>query len=397
MFGRKTDPHEQIDIDQFVIEEEPILGQPTAADPANFQIDVDEADIIAAEFHDVRNVEAPRAKKKAILLAVVGIFAVGGIVSIFAPESTSAIQTTVAKIIGKTPAQPDIVAEPIVAQAAPSTEGQDSSPAPSAIDLPAALAVQTPAETSPKALDPGATPQPPTGQAIPVAAESTATQSPPQTATPSIPAALAAPPNTTTEVTAAVPAAAVGPTSPTALDDTQEATKPPVAASAHSAPATAPAPVLDAATSPVKPEPAPVASSEPVKTTAPDKAVTAAQSKPVTTEAAKPVAAKATVAKAEPARAVIPAKKAAPRKPDQEDVGEADSSSDEGIKRLVTVSAESMGLVAMQPGSITIERKGGGTNRLTAGDRLDSGEQIIRIDAASSTLVTDRSVIRVTL
>ena len=109
------------------------------------------------------------------------------------------------------------------------------------------------------------------------------------------------------------------------------------------------------------------------------------------------MAPKATVAKAEPARAVVPAKKAAPRKPDHEDVGEADSSSDEGIKRLVTVSAESMGLVAMQPGSITIERKGGGTNRLTAGDRLDSGEQIIRIDAASSTLVTDRSVIRVTL
>ena len=397
MFGRKTDPHEQTDIDQFVIEEEPILGQPTAGDPANFQIDVDEADIIAAEFHDVSNVEAPRAKKKAILLAVVGLFAVGGIVSIFALESTSTIQTTVANIMGQTSAQPDSASEPIVAQATPSTEGHDSSPDPSAIDLPAALAVQTPAETSPQALDPGTTQQAPTGQPIPVAAESTATQSPPQTATTSIPAALTAPPNTTTEVTAALPTAAAGTASPTALVDRQEATKPPVAASAPSAPAAAPAPVLDAATSPVKPEPAPVATAAPVKTATPDKAVTAAQSKPVATETAKPVAPKATVAKAEPARAMVPAKKAAPRKPDHEDVGEADSSSDEGIKRLVTVSAESMGLVAMQPGSITIERKGGGTNRLTAGDRLDSGEQIIRIDAASSTLVTDRSVIRVTL
>ena len=71
MFGRKTDPHEQLDIDQFVIEEEPILGQPTAADPANFQIDVDEADIIAAEFHDVRNVEAPEAAKPVAAKATV--------------------------------------------------------------------------------------------------------------------------------------------------------------------------------------------------------------------------------------------------------------------------------------------------------------------------------------
>jgi len=70
--------------------------------------------------------------------------------------------------------------------------------------------------------------------------------------------------------------------------------------------------------------------------------------------------------------------------------------SEETIKRLVTTSADAFGLQSIQEGAITLEsRRGSGSQRLQVGDRLPSGEQILRIDARSMTLVTDRSVIRI--
>ncbi|MCL2326288.1 MAG: hypothetical protein FWC40_07350 [Proteobacteria bacterium] len=73
-----------------------------------------------------------------------------------------------------------------------------------------------------------------------------------------------------------------------------------------------------------------------------------------------------------------------------------EEASEEGIKRLITVSAEAFGLQSIHDGSITLEgRHGAGVQRLQSGDRLPSGEQLLRIDARSMTLITDRSVIRI--
>ena len=69
--------------------------------------------------------------------------------------------------------------------------------------------------------------------------------------------------------------------------------------------------------------------------------------------------------------------------------------SNESIKTLVVTSPEAFGLQSLQEGSITLEKSPGGfSQRFSVGDRLPSGEQILRVDARSMTLVTDRSVIR---
>ena len=406
MFGRKTDPHEQVDIDQFVIEEEPLLGHPTANDPASFQIDLDEADIIAAEYQDVSAAKAPRAKKNVILLAIVGMFAVGGVVSIVAPESTSAIQTKLANLTGRSPTEVEILADSNAPQPAVSDDAKERPSAEPASDLPPALAAQTAADANPPPVVASSeTSQVPTGQPGPNTAAATTNPTEPPESAPALPATLSPPIATKPEVVTApettvqsAAPAAVAALHPGAQGEKVDVAKSPAAAPTPSATPTAQTPAIEAATLPIAPEKAPSAPNVPATPDAADNAAAkAAPSKPTAKEATKPAPAKTNVAKAESVKPATQPKKPSPKKPDHEEVADDESPSDDGIKRLVTVSAESMGLVAMQPGSITIERKGGGTNRLTAGDRLDSGEQIIRIDAASSTLVTDRSVIRVTL
>lgn len=68
---------------------------------------------------------------------------------------------------------------------------------------------------------------------------------------------------------------------------------------------------------------------------------------------------------------------------------------EETVKKLVATTPEEFGLQSILEGAITLDgAQGKSPQRLAVGDRLPSGEQIIRIDARSMTLVTDRSVIR---
>ncbi len=386
MFGRKQESPEHNDIDTLVIEEEPILDPSHFDNTGPFAVDFNEEQIIAGEYHDVLPPSKSGNRRKVIFLAVVALFAVGGVFSIFSPTSVDTLRSDVSRAIPllgnstpekpadsfalaeqlqipevaapqpSTPAQilPESLQPPSVATGSPSTENAHDAPT-----VDASAPSLTP-------LEPASEPKAPSSESLDSQQQPSASAKHPEVAVtvPTTPEKQAAP------VTPESPQ--VAPASPSVQQ-----------------PKAAPGNTSTSATTAAEPATQPVA--EPNKASEVPKATVEPR---VKAEPKKEAPKQTVVAKTAP-KATREAKSASKNEAAEKPTSDADSEA--SIKRLVTLSAESLGLVAMQPGFITIERKGGGTNRLGVGDRLDSGEQITHIDAASSTVVTDRSVIRITL
>ena len=393
MFGRKQESPEHNDIDTLVIEEEPILDPSHFDNTGPFGVDFNEEQIIAGEYHDVQPPSKSGNRRKVIFLAVVAIFAVGGVVSIFSPTSVDTLRSDVSRAIpllgNSTPEKPadsfalaEQLQTPEVAAPQPSTPAQilpESLQSSQSESSPPSVATSSPstenAHDAPTvdASAPSLTPLEPASE--PRAPSSASLDSQQQ------PSASAKHP----EVAVTVPATPEKQAAPVTPESPQVAP----ASSPVQQPKAAPGNTSTSATTAAEPATQPVA--EPKKASEAPKATVEPR---VKAEPIKEAPKQTVIAKTAP-KATREAKPASKNEAAEKPTSDADSEA--SIKRLVTLSAESLGLVAMQPGFITIERKGGGTNRLGVGDRLDSGEQITHIDAASSTVVTDRSVIRITL
>lgn len=400
MFGRKPESPDPNDIDTIVIEEEPILGY----DPAGqFAVDINEEEIIAGEYHDVLPPAKPGNGRKVIFLAVVALFAVGGVASIFSSTSVATLKTEVASAI---PFLDNRTSDESANRSALADQLQTPEEVVPTQVLPASLATPSPepelAPVPATAVQPESTLVEPTTPASPSPAATTSADVPATTLPVGNDASKQTEPTPSSAAQASepvIPLSLAAPASPAAPSPEKTSTK--EVSQAPQTPATST--TIEQAKAPSHNTPAAneVSKSTVAKPTVSDtKKSNESSTKPVAEapqkqpEPKKEVPKKPAVAKADP-QSVHPSN--AKSKPEASEKNSADETSEAGIKRLITMSAESLGLVAMQPGFITIERKSGGTNRLTVGDRLDSGEQITHIDAASSTLVTDRSVIRITL
>lgn len=365
MFGRKQQPKDAVDVNDFIVNDSMQAGIHIDADLGSPvpSVDIPDDQIIDADYAE------PTTRKRlktsqVLILGAVAVFAVGGVASIF--------------VSPQTPDQAPVAAVSQPPQAA-------TSPEPAA-KLPPGLA--DPDQVQPPANLPGpvANAQ---GNVTPAATEPVVS-----------PAAPVAVPTTTLATTAApapIATNAIAPAPTTAaVPQVVEAKAPPAAVAPTSAnPVSAQiaeAQKLSPVTQPVVPATQPKAP--------PASLQTQATSKPLQPQATLPVAAatKPASAPANPQNAekktIPPAKTVAPAQTKQVATTERENS-EEGIKRLVTASAEAFGLQSIQEGAITLEgRRGNAPQRLHVGDRLPSGEQILRIDARSMTLVTDRSVIR---
>lgn len=366
MFGRKQQPKDAVDVNDFIVNDSMQAGIHIDADLGSPvpSVDIPDDQIIDADYAE------PTTRKRlktsqVLILGAVAVFAVGGVASIFVSPQTQD-------------------QAPVAAASQPSQAA--TSPEPAA-KLPPGLA--DPDQVQPPANLPGpvANAQ---GNVTPAALE--------PVVSPAAPAAVPA-----TLATAAAPAAIAANTIASSPAPTNSAVPQVVEAKAQ------PTPVAPASTNPVSAQIAeaqklsPV--TQPVMPAAQPKASPVspqnqATSKPVQPQAALPVPA---TPKPAPAtvnsqnaekKTVPPAKTVTPAQTKQVATTERETS-EEGIKRLVTTSAEAFGLQSIQEGAITLEgRRGNAPQRLHVGDRLPSGEQILRIDARSMTLVTDRSVIR---
>ena len=88
--------------------------------------------------------------------------------------------------------------------------------------------------------------------------------------------------------------------------------------------------------------------------------------------------------------------KQAPKSSSTNTAKSLDKDTNDTLKPLITTSAEALGLQSIQEGAVTLAGKHGlAPQRLQTGDRLPSGEMLIRIDANSMALVTDRYVTRI--
>lgn len=368
MFGRKQQPKDAIDVNDFIVNDsmqagihiDTDLGSPIPS------VDISDDQIIDADYAE------PTTRKRlktsqVLILGAVAVFAVGGVASIFVSPPTPEQNPVVVAS-----QQPQVVAtqEP-AAQLPPGLADPDQVQPPATILGPSANAS---GNASPSATDsPLSAPAPvtvPTALAVPTA--------PTPTPAPVAASAIAASPQ--------APIAAPVPQVPNT-----KAPLPPVASPAGNpvtaqiaeaqklSPVTQPAPVARPKASPVVAQVQ--AAQKPQQATAP---VTPTP-KVAATTANRPIVEKKTVAVAPAATKAVQPKQGTT----------ARENSEEGIKRLVTTSAESFGLQSIQEGAITLEgRRGDAPQRLHVGDHLPSGEQILRIDARSMTLVTDRSVIR---
>lgn len=72
------------------------------------------------------------------------------------------------------------------------------------------------------------------------------------------------------------------------------------------------------------------------------------------------------------------------------------STQSESVKKLITTTPSRYGLRSIQPEGLMFEAKGTNDKPLTAliGDVLPNGERLLRVDAKSNTIITDRSVVR---
>ena len=373
MFGRKQQPKDAVDVNDFIVSDSMQAGIHIDADLGSPvpSVDISDDQIIDADYS-----EPPTRKRlktsQVLILGAVAVFAVGGVASIFVSPQTPEQNPVVAAS-----EQPQVVAAPEPAA-----------------KLPPGLA--DPDQVQPPATIPGPSANG-SGNGTPSATDSLV--SAPATAT--VPTALAiptAPSPTPATAPVVASAAAASPQAPIAAPVPQVAdTKAPLPPAASPAANPVTAQIAEAQKlSPVT-QPAPVAQPK----ASPAVAQTQAAPKPQQAIAPVPPAPKVAPATAnhpiveKKAVAVTPAatKPVTPAQPKQ--VATERENSEEGIKRLVTTSAEAFGVQSIQEGAITLEgRRGNAPQRLHVGDRLPSGEQILRIDARSMTLVTDRSVIR---
>ena len=351
MFGRKKQMSDAVDVNDFIVGDNMQSGIHINGDLGSPvpSVDISDDQIIDADYStDQKTGKRFKASQIAILVAVAA-FGAGGVASIFLPSSPTEASNPLA--ISLPPEQ-----------AAPAAE----------IKLPPGLAESAPQPTSvaetPVAPTPPVEPSTVAVPSVLASPEPIATPAPAQNAqaTPSIPPASVA---TINNDVVAKPQTESAPINPIA---SQVAEAQRLQAPTPTPPASKPA----SAVVPTKPAPAQASVTPKTVTPAP------APKK----ESNAPVAAKPTVSP--------PAKpKAAPT---SERAHAEHDASEETIKRLVTTSADAFGLQSIQEGAITLEsRRGSGSQRLQVGDRLPSGEQILRIDARSMTLVTDRSVIRI--
>ena len=363
MFGRKKQPKDAVDVNDFIVNDSMQAGIHIDADLGSPvpSVDIPDDQIIDADYAE------PTTRKRlktsqVLILGAVAVFAVGGVASIF---------------VSPQPGQAPLAAVSQPPQAA-------TTPEPAA-KLPPGLA--DPDQVQPPANLPGpvANAQ---GNVTPAATEPVVS-----------PAAPAAVPTTLATAAAPAPIAtnaiAPAPTSPAVPQVVEAKAQPAPVAPTSANPVSAQiaeAQKLSPVTQPVVPATQPKAPSASPQTQATSKPSQPQATLPVPA-ATKPASATANPQNAEK-KTVPPAKTVAPAQTKQVATTERENS-EEGIKRLVTTSAEAFGLQSIQEGAITLEgRRGNAPQRLHVGDRLPSGEQILRIDARSMTLVTDRSVIR---
>ena len=383
-------PDGVVDINDHILQENMFSTEDALGEAQRGYISgVDVSDEIILE-GDPIPVEPPKGRLRPgqiIILSVTAAFAIGGAASFLKPEATK--PTAVASM------QKDV--PPV----SPPTEV--TLPAGlSFVDKDAPLAAPSPVKAETSATTPVATvplnpPAPPAGIVTPPQVEASNPSATPVPATATVAAAPQV--DIATATVAATPPAVIAkqpPANPIAAQ--AEEAKQLMASSAPTKQATAPA----------KPEPvaAPKASQkESVAKTdsqprAPQRSSSAEKTAPTATSAKKPAQddQPKTVAKAVVEKPVSTVKSSTPapaRKAASVETKEAKEEGTEMIKTLVSTSAEAFGLQSMQEGAITLDRnRGASSQRFTVGDRLPSGEQILRIDARSMTLVTDRSVIR---
>lgn len=367
MFGRKSPPSEAVDVNDYIVSDSMQSGVNISADLGSSvpRVDIRDDEIMDADYTE------PVARKRLrtsqiLILGAVAVFAVGGVASIFVTPATA-------------PQNPLVTTTP-----SPATVIE---PEPS-VKLPLGLAAPDPAQ--PTENIPGATANAPStitsAAADPLVNTSATVALPPNLA--ATPSSLPVPANTggvSPDPVAAAPAvpASAEPQRPPVLPTTT--TSNPVAA--QIAEAQKPSPVAHQVL-PTTQSKAPTVPPQAQTTQKPSQQ----QATPVVPAAPKVATGPTTPTNADkrPTSAIRPTVQTQPRA-----VSADQEPSEEGIKRLVTTSAEAFGLQSIQEGAITLEgRRGNAPQRLRAGDRLPSGEQILRIDARSMTLVTDRSVIR---
>lgn len=369
-----------VDINDHILQENMHLTEDSLGEARHEYISgVDVSDAIILE-GDPISVETPKKRLRPgqiIILSVTAAFAIGGAATFLKPEATKPV--------------------------AVASVQKDTSPAPSPaeVTLPAGLSfidkdapttATSPVQPTASAAAPVAAPpaNPTTPIAAVVAPTQTEASNPPATApgvaspaTP-VPATVApAPQAATAKQVPENPIAAQAEEAKQLVATGNAATQAPTknaTASAKTEPELAPKTIQKEAVTKTDSQPRahqPASSSE--------------KTAPTTTSAKKstPADQPKTVAKA------AVEKPAASRKPASVEAKEEKDDGTEMIKALVTTSAEAFGLQSIQEGAITLERnRGASFQRFTVGDRLPSGEQILRIDARSMTLVTDRSVIR---
>lgn len=315
---------------------------------------------------------------KIAVLAVCGLFAVGGVVSSFIVEEGSK---------GVALAKPGPAASPSP-QAIPPAE----------LNLPPGLAAPEPQahiaptlQTNPPQVDKPSLPAPsPTSTAQPGPSAPTQNLSVPSALTsgqPS-PSSASAPQPHTAEPRPnqlATPSVVATPTTPEA------------AVEAKSNPITAQVAEAKAAPSAAQVKASPKVAEDPAKPAPAAKPVANSQSSAKPAPVAIQKSASAAIPPKAPAQPATQLAKPSPAKPPVKEPVEKDSSSNgESVKRLVTVSADAFGVVNMMDGAIILEnKKTNSPQKFSVGDKLPTGEQIIKIDPRSMTLVTDRSVIRI--
>lgn len=366
MFGRKQQPKDAVDVNDFIVNDsmqdgiriDADLGSPVPS------VDIPDDQIIDADYAE------PTTRKRlktsqVLILGAVAVFAVGGVASIFVSPPT-----------------------------------QDQTPVAAASQSPQTAASPEPAAKLPPGLADPDQVQPPAHLPGPVAnAQGNVTPAP---TNPMVsPAASVAVPTTLATASAPAPvaanaiAASPAPITPAVPQVAEVKAQPVPVAPTSSNPISAQiaeAQKLSPVTQPVVPAAQPKTPPAPQQTQTTPKPLQPQATAPVVA-APKPAPATANPQNAE--KKIVPTAKAVTPAQIKQVTATERENSEEGIKRLVTTSAEAFGLQSIQEGAITLEgRRGNAPQRLRVGDRLPSGEQILRIDARSMTLVTDRSVIR---
>lgn len=345
---RRRDSQDSVDVNDFIVGDNLSAAgaiPPHTSAPQAPSLDIRDDDILEADYAHTDPAPKTRLRKSKIaVLLVCAIFAAGGVASIFIeePHASTALG---------------------IPQAAPQST-------PAEVNLPPGLTAPV-AETTTAAL------QLPAGQE-----QSTDSQRPPDGTTVPPAAAMAAPEQ--------APNAAPAP-SQTATPASIPSQSPPAVVATAAPPAGSSASTASQAVAKTPSAPAVASAAAPVATPVAAPVTSGSTSKPSSSDQ------KSAPAPAPAKKIVVSVKAVAPQvsKPTAPTTAERDHT-EETVKRLVSVSAEAFGLQAIQEGSITLEpKRGQASQRLHVGDRLPSGEQLLRIDARSMTLVTDRSVIRI--